>query len=152
MSEPDAPAAGVFVAPLQVEFPYLHSTGPALSRFLTALRDDRAIWGRRCPRCARVAVPAQDYCDTCGSDLGEWVEVGPEGTLAGFTVVTQPMPLAGLDPPFAFVRVRLDGAGTDLVHLAASMEGLRRGARTRPVWATERQGTIRDITGFEVIG
>lgn len=139
------------IADFEVEFPFLHATGPALSRFLTALRDDGVIWGRRCDVCAKVVVPAQDYCDTCAAGLGEWVEVGPEGTLQGLTVVERDMPLAGLEPPFAFVRVRLDGAGTDLVHLAADPRGLARGARVRAVWAAERTGTIRDIAGFEVM-
>lgn len=139
-----------FVAALDVEFPYLHSTGPALSRFFTALRDERVIWGRRCDPCARVVVPAQDYCDTCSSELGDWIRAGPEGRIEGFTVVAEPMPLVGLEPPFAFVRVRLDGADTDFIHLVARVEGLRRGARVRPAWAPERAGTIRDLAGFEV--
>jgi uncharacterized OB-fold protein len=139
------------VADFEVEFPFVHSTGPALSRFFTALRDDCVIWGRRCETCERVVVPAQDYCDTCSGDLGDWIEVGPEGTLVGIAVVEQPMPLVGLDPPFAFVRVRLDGAGTDFVHLAPDPDGMRHGVGVRPVWAVERSGTIRDIAGFEAI-
>jgi uncharacterized OB-fold protein len=139
------------VADFEVEFPFIHSTGPALSRFFTALRDDGVIWGRRCDTCARVVVPAQDYCETCSDDLGDWVAVGPEGTLVGFTVVREAKPIVGLEPPFAFVRVRLDGAGTDFVHLAPHPDGLKHGARVRPVWADERSGTIRDIAGFEVI-
>jgi uncharacterized OB-fold protein len=139
------------IADFEVEFPFVHSTGPALGRFFTALRDDRVIWGRRCETCDRVVVPAQDYCETCSGDLVDWVEVGPEGTLVGFAVIGHAMPLAGLDPPFAFVRVRLDGAGTDLLHLASDVKGLKHGARVRPVWADERSGTIRDIAGFEVV-
>ena len=139
------------IADFEVEFPFVHSTGPALSRFFTALRDDGVIWGRRCETCDRVVVPAQDHCDTCSNDLGDWVEVGPEGVLAGFTVIDQALPLIGLDPPFAFVRVRLDGAGTDFVHLAPNTDALAHGVRMRAVWANERTGTIRDIVGFEVV-
>jgi len=144
--------AGFLEADFEVEAPFTHSTGPALSRFLTALRDDGVIWGRRCETCARVVVPANDHCDTCGNDLGVWIEVGPEGTVAGFTIVTQPMPLAGVDPPFAFARIVLDRAGTELIHIVRDPAMLERNARVRATWALERTGTIRDIDGFEVIG
>jgi uncharacterized OB-fold protein len=138
-------------ADFEVEAPFTHSTGPALSRFLTALRDDDVIWGRRCETCLRVVVPANDHCDTCGSDLAEWIEVGPAGTIAGFTIVTPPLPLAGIDAPFAFARIVLDGAGTELIHVVRDAETVGRGARVRPVWAVERAGTIRDIDSFEVV-
>jgi len=139
-------------ADFEVEAPFWHSTGPALSRFLTALRDDDVIWGRRCDTCMRVVVPANDHCDTCASDLGEWFEVGPEGTVTGCTVVHALMPLAGIEPPFAFVRVLLDGAGTELIHLVHDVARVRRGVRVRAVWAAERTGSIRDIAAFEVLG
>jgi uncharacterized OB-fold protein len=138
-------------ADYEVEAPFAHSTGPALSRFLTALRDDRVIWGRECATCARVVVPADDHCGTCASPLAAWVEVGPEGSIEGCTVVRATMPLAGLGMPFVFARIRLDGAGTDLVHVVRDPSVAARGARVRPVWAERRTGSIRDIAHFEVI-
>jgi uncharacterized OB-fold protein len=138
--------------PTEVEFPYSRSTGATLSRFLTALRDDTVIWGRRCSRCERVVVPAQDYCDTCSHDLGEWIQVGPGGSVTAFTVVRTTNHLAPAEAPFAFVLVRLDGADTDLVHLVRDVESLRHGVRVRAAWAAERQGTINDLDCFEVEG
>lgn len=138
----------IFVAETLLEAPYTHSTGPSIGRFLTSLRDRGEIWGRRCDRCDRVIVPANDHCESCGSGLGAWVLVGPEGTVRGFTIVSAPMPLVGIEPPFAFVRVRLDGAGTDLVHLATEVGGLTRGMRVRAILSEERTGTISDIVRF----
>ncbi|MEX2457595.1 MAG: zinc ribbon domain-containing protein, partial [Actinomycetota bacterium] len=69
-----------------VEFPYRHSTGPAIGRFLEGLRD-RVILGRRCEACDRVVVPANDHCETCAHELGAWVEVGPAGAVVGLTAV-----------------------------------------------------------------
>lgn len=130
--------------PLQVdfavEFPYRHSTGPAIARFLEGLRD-RVIWGRRCDACGLVVVPANDHCETCGGGLGAWVEVGPGGTVTGLTT------LAG---GRTFVRVRLDGAGTDLLHLAAGE--VAAGDRVRAAWAAERTGSILDLAGFDRTG
>jgi uncharacterized protein len=148
MSEATTPA----VTDVEVEAPYTHSTGPALTRFLGALRDDATIWGRRCDRCARTVVPAADHCDSCGAQLGAWTAVGPEGRIEGLTVVERPMPLVGLDPPFAVLRVRLDGADTDLIHLGPVVEGLERGVRVRPRWAAQREGAITDLEGFVPVG
>ena len=131
-----------------VDAPFTHSTGPALSRFLTALRDERRFWGRRCDPCERVVVPPDEHCDTCSAPLGAWEVVGPQGTVTGSTVVHQPAPLTGLTPPFAVLRVRLDGADTDLIHVAPDPSGIARGVRVAPAWAAQPTGSIRDVTGF----
>jgi uncharacterized OB-fold protein len=127
---------------LDIDACYTHAAGSVRSRFLSALRDECAILGGRCTECARVVVPPDEHCDVCGGAVGELVRVGPNGVVAGLTVVSAAAPLA-------FVRVRLDGADTDLVHIAPDVAGVRRGTRVRPIWAAERTGTIRDIAGFE---
>ena len=144
--------SGARVVDVTVDAPFTHSTGPGLSRFLTALRDDRVIWGRRCSGCERVVVPATDHCDTCAGVLGEWIEVGPAGAVTDVTRVMTHMPLTGLEPPFAVVKVRLDGADTDLVHLAPDPEGIARGTRVEASWSHVRTGTIRDLAGFRLEG
>ena len=53
----------IFHREVEIEFPYSSATGPAISKFLTAFRDDKRIWGLKCPKCNQVVVPAQDYCD-----------------------------------------------------------------------------------------
>ncbi|MCA1711805.1 MAG: OB-fold domain-containing protein [Actinobacteria bacterium] len=140
------------VTDVTVDAPFTHSTGPGLSRFLTALRDDAVIWGRRCRGCDRVVVPAADHCETCAGVLDEWIEVGPGGVVTDVTLVTADMPLTRLEPPFAVVKVRLDGADTDLVHLAPDPDGITRGARVEASWSDVRTGTIRDLAGFRLEG
>jgi uncharacterized OB-fold protein len=127
---------------LSVDARYTHAAGSVRSRFLSALRDECEILAGRCTRCALVVVPPDEHCDACGGAIGELVRVGPNGVVAGLTVISTPA-------PFAFVRVRLDGADTDLVHVARDLTGLRHGTRVRPVWSSERTGTIRDIACFE---
>jgi uncharacterized OB-fold protein len=134
----------------EIEAVYQHTTGDALARFFTALRDERTILGRRCGACRRVVVPPDMHCDACGDALGEWTPVGPGGVVVGLTVVRHPMPLTGKGPPFAVLRVRLDGADTALVHVACDVTRVARGARVFPVWAAERRGTVHDIVGFDV--
>jgi len=146
------------VAPLHQdvvsEFPYKHSTGETIGRFLAGLKEQKKIWGQRVAG-QGVVVPPLGYSEADGSAGGEWVEVQPTGTVTAVAVVHAP--LAGLHPcstPFAFVLVRLDGADTALAHVVTDgLERLRVGARVEAVWAAdgERQGTIRDIACFRLI-
>jgi hypothetical protein len=137
------------------EFPYKHSTGPTIGRFLAGLKQQQRIWGQRVSGHG-VVVPPLGYSEVDGSEGGEWVEVAPRGVVTAVAVVHHPV--EGLHPfttPFAFILVRLDGADTALAHVVKDdLARLRIGARVQAVWApeAERQGTIRDIRCFEVIG
>jgi hypothetical protein len=147
------------VAPLfqdvTMEFPYKHSTGETIGRFLAGLKEQQRIWGQRVAGLG-VVVPPVGYSEADGSDGGAWVEVQPTGTVTAVARVHTP--IAGLHPsaaPFAFVLVRLDGADTALAHIVtAELDRLRVGTRVAAVWAPDdaRQGTIRDIACFRVVG
>jgi len=139
----------------ELEFPYQHSTGPVIGRFLTALRDEQRLYGIECRACHLVLVPPQDYCEVCGGsvlDSGRR-EVGPEGALTTFAVVRRPQAIHPLPAPFAYALIRLDGADTDLLHMVrtANYAMLRSGLRVRPVWKEERHGSILDISHFELV-
>jgi uncharacterized OB-fold protein len=146
------------VAPLfadtTMEFPYKHSTGETIGRFLAGLRDQRRIWGQRVPG-QGVVVPPLGYSETTGADGGEWVAVANTGVVTAVAVVHQAV--EGLHPaaaPFAFVLVKLDGADTALPHIVTEgLERLHVGARVEVVWKPdgERVGSIRDIAGFRPI-
>ncbi len=147
-----------FVAPLKqefvLEFPYRHSTGEAVGRFLAGLKEQRRIWGQRAAGLG-VVVPPAGYSDADGSAAGEWVEVRDTGTVTAVAVVEHAV--GGLHPfpaPFAFVLVRLDGADTALAHVVRDdWDKVRVGSRVQAVWAPdgERVGSIRDIAYFRVL-
>jgi hypothetical protein len=141
----------ILSAAAELEFPYQHSTGPVIGRFLTELRDHRRLLGIRCPACAVVQVPPQDYCERCAASLSEWREVGPEGTLTSFAVVRRAQGPHPHPAPFAYALVRLDGAGTDLLHIVRTDDyaALRAGLRVGPVWREDRVGSILDIDCFQ---
>ncbi|MFQ5401110.1 MAG: Zn-ribbon domain-containing OB-fold protein [Anaerolineae bacterium] len=122
-------AAGV-----NLEFRY--AAGETASRFLAALRDERKIYGTRCPQCQRVLVPARGFCPRCGVDTAVWLQVGPTGTLVAAA------------PPFGLIR--LDGADTNLVHRldGAPLDAWQVGMRVEAVFATGRTGSINDIAHF----
>ena len=135
------------------EFPYKHSTGETIGRFLAGLKEQKRIWGQRVAG-QGVVVPPLGYSEVDGSAGGEWVEVKPSGTVTAVAVVHEP--IADLHPfstPFAFVLVRLDGADTAWAHVVQNTAGLRVGSRVEAVWAPDdrRVGSVRDIATFRVI-
>ena len=145
------------IAPLHerrvMEFPYKHSTGPIIGRFLAGLKEQKKIWGQRVAG-QGVVVPPVGYSETDGSTGGEWVEVRDTGVITAVAVVRTP--IEGLHPfstPFAFVLVRLDGADTALAHVVRDdLDKLRVGTRVAAVWAADehRRGSIRDIAYFRL--
>jgi uncharacterized OB-fold protein len=149
-----APAVAPLFSDWTMEFPYKHSTGETIGRFLAGLRDQRRIWGQRVPG-QGVVVPPLGYSETDGAAGGEWVAVANTGVVTAVAVVHDAV--EGLHPapaPFAFILVRLDGADTALPHIATvGLDRLRIGSRVEAVWKPdgERVGSIRDIAGFRPI-
>ncbi|MCG5216223.1 OB-fold nucleic acid binding domain-containing protein [Streptosporangium sp. KLBMP 9127] len=140
-----------------LEFPggYTRTTGPVIGRFLTELRDARLVGVRTAQ--GRVLVPPLEYDPATGEPVtGEWVPVGPAGTVESWAWVGTPRPGHPLATPFAWALIRLDGADTALVHAvdAGSAKAMRPGLRVRPRWRAERAGHITDIESFvpEVTG
>ena len=137
-----------------MEFPYKHSTGPIVGRFLAGLKTQQKIWGQRVAGLG-VVVPPVGYSEVDGSAGGEWVAVSDTGVVTAVAVVHTP--IAGLHPfttPFAFVLIRLDGADTALVHVVQDdLDALAVGARVAAVWAPDdqRKGSIRDIACFRLL-
>ena len=98
------------VYPGRIKVPYKWSVGETGSRFLVALRDDKEIWGTKCPSCNKVYVPPLKNCGECFTLTDEWVKVGSTGTLASFTVVHYAHAMQPVETPFAYGLIRLDGA------------------------------------------
>ncbi|MCZ7567303.1 MAG: Zn-ribbon domain-containing OB-fold protein [Ardenticatenaceae bacterium] len=131
-----------------VKLQFRYSAGAAASRFLIALRDERKIYGTRCPGCRRVMVPARSFCPRCGRETAEWLEVGPAGRLIAFAVAQPTQPLA---PQPLLALIQLDGADTALVHRIGEADPatLFAGRRVTAVFAETRNGSILDIAYFK---
>ncbi len=136
------------------EFPYKHSTGETIGRFLAGLKEQKRIWGEKLAD-GHVVVPPVGYDERNGGTGGTWIEVKPVGTVTAVARVQQP--IAKLHPserPFAFVLVKLDGADTAMAHVVTGdVAKVRVGSRVEAVWKAdaERVGSIRDIATFKVI-
>ncbi|GII33076.1 DNA-binding protein [Planotetraspora mira] len=141
------------VAEHALEFPggYTRTTGPVIGRFLTELRDGRIVGVRTAE--GRVLVPPLEYEPETGEPVtGDYVEVGPAGTVMSWAWVESPRKGHPLDRPFAWALIKLDGADTALVHAvgADAAKAMRPGLRVRPRWKPEadRVGHITDISCF----
>ncbi|MBM3675997.1 MAG: DNA-binding protein [Actinobacteria bacterium] len=134
-----------------LEYPggYTRSVGPALSRYLSGLRDGVIVGVRGAD--GRVLVPPTEYDPVTAADLDDYVEVGPAGTVVAWTWVAEPRPgKHHLDRSFAFALVRPDGADTAMVHVvdARRPDELAIGARVAPRWAAERHGYVTDLEAW----
>ena len=137
-----------------MEFPYRHSTGETIGRFLAGLKEQKTIWGQRVAG-QGVVVPPVGYSETDGSAAGEWVAVADRGVVTACAIVHRPIErLHPSDQKFAFVLVHLDGADTALTHIVKDgLDRLRVGARVEAVWKADdaRVGSLRDIDCFSLV-
>jgi uncharacterized OB-fold protein len=150
----------MLIMPGAWNLPFRHTAGRFASRFFRELRDNRKIYGVRCPQCRRVLLPPSSFCEQCFVPCQEWVEVGPLGTVEAFTICY--VPFLGLPPPpIAPIMVKLDGADTSLGHLLGEVDvsdprkardAIKMGMRVEPVWRDERRGEIGDIQYFRPLG
>jgi uncharacterized OB-fold protein len=132
-----------------LEYPYRRSVGPVMGRFFTGLREGRFEGVRTSD--GTVVVPPVEYDPASGNAVGDFVVVGPGGTVTTWAWVTTPRPKHPLARPFAWALVTLDGADTGMLHAvdAGSAERMRTGMRVRPRWRDERVGDIHDLVCFE---
>lgn len=139
----------ILSAPLVVEFPFTRSLGPVQSAFLTGLRE-RTVLGVRTDD-GTVLVPPVEYDPVTANELRELVEVAATGTVTTWAWNPSPRRAQPLETPFAWVLVRLDGAGTALLHAldAPGPDAVHTGMRVRIRWAATRTGAITDIACFE---
>lgn len=136
-----------------MEFPYKHSTGETIGRFLAGLKEQKTIWGRRVVG-QGVVVPPHGYSELDASAAGEWIAVADTGTVTAMAVVHRPIErLHPFSEPFAYILVRLDGADTALTHVVKDdVARVTVGARVRAEWAADdaRAGHVRDIVQFRL--
>ena len=133
-----------------LEYPYVRSVGPVIGAFLTGLRDGKVVGIRGTG--GKVIVPPTEYDPETGAETSDLVDVGPEGTVVGWSWVPRPRPKHPLQTPFAWVLVRFDGADTSFLHVlpAAGPEQVSTGMRVRPEFIpeAERVGHVKDIRHF----
>ena len=138
---------------------YNHALGETASYFYTKIRDEAAIYGKRCAKSGHVLVPPRAFSDETLLPTTDWVKVGPGGSIAAFTIVYEKFNNLP-DPPYAFGYVLLEGAdtalggyfkGIDLANPAAAAAKLKVGTRVMTRFAEQRKGEMLDFW-FELAG
>jgi uncharacterized OB-fold protein len=139
----------VLSAPLVIEYPFRRTLGPVLGAFFTGLREGVVIGVRRPD--GSVLVPPTEYDPETSEALDDLVEVGQAGVVESWAWVSDPGEKKPLDKPFAWAMVKLDGAGTSMLHAveAADESKMQTGMRVKIRWADPRVGSILDIACFE---
>jgi uncharacterized protein len=142
------------IVPGTISIPFSYAAGKTASRFLTELRDNRRIMGRRCPECRRTWVAPQLICVQCFVELDEWVELGVEGELVGFTKVAKPKSHQPDLDSLVYGIIRLDGADNNFIHLVHcdNPDGPAIGMRVKAVFSEDRQASVLDISHFRPVG
>jgi uncharacterized OB-fold protein len=150
MSEEQGGAGPLLEAPLVIEYPFQRTTGPVIGAFLTGLRDQRVLGIRGAD--GRVVCPPVEYDPTTGAPLTEMVEVGSQGTVTSWSMVSIDRDDQALAAPHALALVQLDGADTSMLHVVdvTTSAEIEIGTRVQIRWADEPQGLITDIACFEL--
>ncbi len=92
------------------------------------------LLGGRCRACGEPFFPKRAFCAACTSGDQEDVEFADTGVIETYTVVRQQLPGSAMVPPYAIVRVKLDGGpGVQTVATNCDPESIRIGDRVRLV-------------------
>ncbi|NIR41513.1 MAG: Zn-ribbon domain-containing OB-fold protein [Actinobacteria bacterium] len=141
-------------------FEYDYAAGRYATRFMSELKETTRLFGTECSWCGRVYVPPRPLCGICSAPTKEeWVEVGPKGTLTGFTVVEIPFidPMTGKKRPvpYGFAFVRLEGCDTNMYHFIDETDHSKMwvGMQVEAVFKPdgEREGKMSDIMYFKTL-
>jgi uncharacterized OB-fold protein len=140
----------VLRSPHVIEYTYTRSVGPVIGAFFTGLRDGKILGATTAG--GTVVVPPTEYDPITAEDVGELVEVGQSGVVTTWAWAQRPLKGQPLDRPFAWALIRLDGAGTALLHVvdAGGPDHMATGMRVTVRWrpAGERIGAMADIACF----
>jgi uncharacterized protein len=137
-------------APHVLEYPYSRSVGPVIGKFLGGLKAGVLLGVRTAS--GKVLCPPLEYDPETGeATTGEFVVVGPSGTVTTWTWSSEPRKDQPLDRPFAWALIKLDGADTALLHAvdAGDESNMASGMRVTVRFRDERKGHINDIECFE---
>lgn len=142
---------------VQMKLQYRFPAGFHYERFFREMKETGRIMGVKCPECGRVLVPPRLVCGECFARTGEWVQVGPKGTVVAHTSIYfpfidgstgKPRPI-----PYGAGLIQLDGAYSAINHILeeGDPDKLHIGMRVEAVLKEVREGNIGDILCFRSI-
>lgn len=146
------------------DFDFSAALGVTYTKFMEGLKEKKFV-GNRCGD--RIFFPPLPFCTRTFEQPDEWLESDGTGRLEAFTVCHQdwnnvvfssseePLPV-----PCVIGVIRVDDSDQCLVHFLRGLDTsdpekilrkVKAGLRVRPVWKSERSGSILDIAYFEPV-
>ena len=134
-------------------FTFYKRTKGELSKYFLGLRDERKIWGIKCPKCSFIRVPPfEQMCPDCDFAEMDWVEMPDVGKMNSTPPITYfAHSLFQSWVPFGRGRVIVEGAETALpIHVYTTKGVLtpfifKRGTPVKIVFRDKRIGKPTDI-------
>ena len=138
----------VLEAEFEVGYTYTRSPGVIIGKFLAALKQQQ-IYGIRGSD-GRVLFPPTEYDPISSESLDDFVPLESTGEVVSWTWIAEPRAHHGIDHPFAFALIKLDGADVPFLHrlFCSSESQIAAGLKVKVDWSAERVGMITDIRGF----
>jgi uncharacterized OB-fold protein len=125
----------------KIEIPFQYTAGPAVTRFLQGLTNQKIVTSV-CSKCGWRSVPPLSFCGRCWQPVTEFRELRGTGQLLSYS----------RSGNRTFGLIQLDGADSSLVHWVVAGGGpLKISSPVEPVWRAELSGSILDIEHFRVV-
>lgn len=142
----------------KTDLPYRYSIGKLAVKYFEELKNKK-IMGSKCPKCGKNYMPPRAVCANCFVEMTveDMIELSPQGTLEGFTVVNYPFVdpnTGGMRPfPYGYGIFKLDGADTYMMHFVNETDHtkFKIGQRVEAVFKEKTEGDIYDIPYFRLI-
>jgi uncharacterized OB-fold protein len=140
------------------KIPYKWSMGPYTGSLFIEMKENKRIWGIRCPKCKKLLFPPEAMCGYCFTEIkDEWEEIGDEGTVVQFTKAGMPI-FDNRTGQFAFserplANIQFD-KGPYIMHWLEEKDlaKLHLGMRVKAVWREQGRGRgYEDIMYFRII-
>lgn len=131
--------------PDKIEIFYKYTYGQQ-SRFFREIRENKKLFGSKCPKCGKVFCPPRAGCPHCYQDT-QWVPLEGTGTLVTYTIVYFSNSAFARKVPFVCGYVRLDGSDSLMMQniYMDDVQKARPGMRVQVRYQEERDGRVTDI-------
>lgn len=130
-----------------------YTYGVAGERFFRTIKEEGRLLGTYCTNCDHTYVPAAIFCERCMDQLDEWVDVGIIGEVVTFTHLYVNYDGSHRQDPITVAFVKLGDGG--IIHrlIFSDSEEVSIGMQAKAIFkpANEREGSILDITHFELV-
>lgn len=100
---------------------------PETSRYWQALEGGRLV-AERCTKCHALQSYPRRFCESCGGEDRNVVDLGQNGVVYSFSVLTRVTPGFVLEPPYAVALIEFAEGHRIVAPVGGNLDNLRIGA------------------------